>query len=544
VNNALKSAIEFIELHSTKLFAALLIIIFIIVSASSASDKYATVDESVYVASGYSYVKTLDLRMNPEHPILAKTLFGLSLLPLNPTLPLDAVSWSESEQIGTVGKNYNFAADFFKANKEIERQIIFTPRIVSILLTVFLALLVFLWSKDLFGKKAALLSLFLFVFSPNILAHSRLATLDIALTTFIFASFYFLHLFMKTGKTSTIAASAVFFSFACLTKFSALVFLPFIFLFIAFNRNKLPENRSRFLKKINNVPFYLVAIALFIVIPLLVANLFYFLDSTGNSFGVIPTRLVDGYNFIQGWVSSGREGFLLGEMRTEMPEYFLAAFLMKETIPFIALLLASFYLLFKKPRKDVGLMLMPAIGFFVLVSLFTKFYLGLRYILPVFPFLFVFCGILLAGKRWKKILKDRRLLYLFIVIIAFHAISSLAVYPHFLAYFNETINPSDATDYLSDSNLDWGQDLYFFQDYVKENNIEKVNFIFFGWPFYDERFPQAYYNKQCGSLHGNVAISATALVGRDSTERKCFEWLRAQKPRAKIGFSIYFFELE
>ena len=199
---------------------------------------------------------------------------------------------------------------------------------------------------------------------------------------------------------------------------------------------------------------------------------------------------------------------------------------------------------FRKPRKDIALLLLPALGFFALVSLFTKFYLGLRYVLPAFPFLFVFCGIILAEKRWKKILEDRRLLCLFIALVSFHAVSSLAVYPHFLAYFNEAINPSDATDFLSDSNLDWGQDLYFFQEFVKDNNIGKVNFIYFGWPFYDERFPQAFYNKQCGPFHGNVAISATALIGRDSTERECFEWLRGQEPKEKIGFTIYFFKLE
>jgi len=544
MKNTISTATEFIEFHSTKLIAALLIITLIIVSASSASNKYVTVDESVYISSGYSYVKTLDFRLNPEHPLLAKTLFGIALLPLNPVLPLDAVSWSASEQTGTVGKNYDFAADFFKANQGIERELIFTPRLVSILLTAFLALLVFLWSKDLFGSKAALLSLFLFVFSPNILAHSHLATLDIALATFVFASFYFLHLFVKTGKIRAVAVSALFFSFACMTKFSALAFLPLIFFFIAFNKDKLSGERARFMRKINNVPFYLVAFALFIAIPLLLANLLYFVDPSGQSFGVIPTRLVDGYNFIQGWVNSGREGFLLGEMRTEMPEYFLAAFLMKETIPFIALLLTSFYLLFRNPRKDAMLMLMPAVAFFVLVSLFTNFYLGLRYVLPVFPFLFVFCGIILAEKRWKKILEDRRLLYLFIVIVAFHAVSTIAVYPHFLAYFNEAINPSDAIDHLSDSNLDWGQDLWLFQQYVEENNIERVNFIYFGWPFYDERFPQAFYNKQCEPLHGNVAISATALVGRDFAERSCFEWLREQEPKEKIGFTIYYFELE
>ena len=50
------------------------------VQVTSVLDESATFDEPGYVAAGYSYLKTGDFRMNPEHPPLAKVLIALPLL--------------------------------------------------------------------------------------------------------------------------------------------------------------------------------------------------------------------------------------------------------------------------------------------------------------------------------------------------------------------------------------------------------------------------------------------------------------------------------
>jgi hypothetical protein len=46
------------------------------------------------------------------------------------------------------------------------------------------------------------------------------------------------------------------------------------------------------------------------------------------------------------------------------------------------------------------------------------------------------------------------------VLAAWYALGTLRVYPHFLSYFNELAGgPAGGVRYLSDSNLEWGQDV-------------------------------------------------------------------------------------
>ncbi|MCX6802856.1 MAG: glycosyltransferase family 39 protein [Candidatus Diapherotrites archaeon] len=541
----MKKRMDWAKAHFPQLAVIFLILLFVLISASSVLHKYLTVDESVYIAGGYSYFLTGDFRLTAEHPPLGKLLVALPLLLVSPRLPLESANWVSSEKVGDVGANYGFAADFFGANPESFFPIVFSARMVTLLLTVFLALLVFLWSRDLFGWKAGLLSLFIMVLEPSIIAHSQLATLDMPLTVFSFASFYFAYVFSKSGKIKFLAASALFFSFAVMVKFSALFFFPPLLLFLALQHRGLSKNREGIFRQKNTLLYYACIFAVFALMPLLFANILYSFDNYAKPhyFGVLPPRMFEGFQFSQNWQESGREGYLFGEFRRFIPEYFLAAFLMKTTIAFLVLLAAAFYFLVRKPRLDAFSLLVPAVGFFLITSLMVRFYLGLRYVLPAFPFLFVFCGILLDEKREKPLIGSKFASYALLLLLAFHAFSSLSIYPHYLAYFNEFIGPGNAPLYLTDSNLDWGQDLYYFMDFVRTNNIDKVDFIYFGWPYYGADFPEAYYGPSCEPITGKIAISATSLTGVDSGGFKCYEWLRKETPKAKIAWTIYYYEL-
>jgi len=532
--------------HPVLVSVSALLLVFFLIASTSALYKYLTVDESVYLASGYSYLKTGDFRVNVEHPALGRMVFSLPLLLFNPELPLGEQGWEKSANQGDVGGNYGFASDFYWANEDSFGAMAFSSRLVVIMLTAFMGVLVFLWSRELFGTKGGLLSLALFAFAPNIIAHSRLATLDMPLTVFIFASFYFAHVFAQGGKLKWLFVSAIFLSFAVLTKFSALFFFPLLFLFIAMHHRSLSENRARLFRGKHVLFYYAFAFAVLALAPLVAANFVYSFDgyNVPNYYGVIPARLFEGFMLTNRVVGGGRVGYLFGEFNAYMPHYFLAAFLMKATIAFLALLIASFYFFARRPELKYASLLVPALGFFAFNSFFVKFYLGLRYVLPCFPFLFVFCGILLSGKRGKAVMKDRRLLAAFVLLLSFHALSSLSVYPHYLAYFNEAIGPDNAAEYLSDSNLDWGQDLLLFMEYVRAQGIESVNFIYFGWPFYGENFQEAYFNPSCEPIDGKIAISATYLVGRNAEEFKCYSWLREREPMAKIGHTIYYYEVD
>ena len=69
----------------TKLIPIGIIAISLILAVSSFWNDSLIVDEIPHVGSGYSYVKALDYRLNPEHPPLAKALATFPLLFLNLT---------------------------------------------------------------------------------------------------------------------------------------------------------------------------------------------------------------------------------------------------------------------------------------------------------------------------------------------------------------------------------------------------------------------------------------------------------------------------
>jgi hypothetical protein len=121
-------------------------------------------------------------------------------------------------------------------------------------------------------------------------------------------------------------------------------------------------------------------------------------------------------------------------------------------------------------------------------------------------------------------------------------IASAKTYPFYLAYFNEIVGgPGNGYKYLSASNLDWGQDLKDLSSYVHQHAITRLKFAYFGT---DD--PRAYgisYEKLLPGhpTTGNIAVSATALVGTRAGCERAFEWLRRYDPRAKIGYSIFIY---
>ena len=148
----------------------------------SARTKAPTADELAHhVASGYSYLVTGDFRMNPAAPPLPRLLSAIPLYFLGAKAPLDHWSWEK-------GDSPEFARQFFFHYNHRPDEFTFWSRVPIVLLSVIFGLSVFLFSRRLFGDAAALSSLTLYCFSPNILAHSGLATADLMVAFFYFLS--------------------------------------------------------------------------------------------------------------------------------------------------------------------------------------------------------------------------------------------------------------------------------------------------------------------------------------------------------------------
>jgi len=151
------------------------VVLFTFMTVSSFVRKSPTADEPVHLFAGYSYLKWKDFRANPEHPPLVKILAALPLLALDIKEPqLSGTDWDRIPQYGPGGiYTANMAAQMIFLDNDADT-LFFYARLPMIAIGIVLGMFVYLWTRELFGAAAAIVSLLIYSFDPNILAHSQL----------------------------------------------------------------------------------------------------------------------------------------------------------------------------------------------------------------------------------------------------------------------------------------------------------------------------------------------------------------------------------
>ena len=123
-------------------------------------------------------------------------------------------------------------------------------------------------------------------------------------------------------------------------------------------------------------------------------------------------------------------------------------------------------------------LLLPIVAILVLVSSQTGFSIHSRYVLPVLPFVYVWCS-----KVARSLPLRQTLLAIGTVLaLGWSVGSSLWYYPHNLSYFNELVGgPKNGHAHLLDSNIAWGQDvLYLKKWYDSHPNARPLHFAHYG----------------------------------------------------------------
>lgn len=590
---------ELIRKNYRIIVIGLLSIFFFLVSTSSIQENL-TVDEGVHLAAGYSYWMKHDFRMNPEHPPLLKELAGLPLVIINHHLkqPFDLPSWSQPNE-------WQFAKDFIYYNHIPADIIIFLGRLPFMLLGLVLGYYIFRWSRELFGTLAGLFSLALYAFSPDMIAHSHYITTDIGVALFFFLTIYYFYNFLKYHKKSYFWLTAVFFGLAQASKFSAVILIPILpALFIIFcgyyKERKLSlctwKKGILILLTIFIVGSAIISITYFLEVkrpfndaeiqnlytqqnnilqnnqlsaqPPTIQTIINFTNPDHFSGKIIKSILtkfpVPAYSYFRGFVQLyshnyyGHTAYLLGHYTNfGWWYYFPLAFLVKEPVSLLLFLLfiivypsinfiknKKYLTSFKKWWRNIPLylyfLIIPSLVY-LLWSLTSHLNLGIRHIFILFPF--IFCG---SGYLVKIINNFRkRNKYLLALLLAYYIISSLLIYPHFLAYFNEPSGgPNSGPKYLVDSNIDWGQDLKNLKKYMDKNSIDHVCLSYFGQAKIEYYGIDYWYLPDTQNFHTPQALNCVVAISVTSlySEAREFGWLLNYSPTTKIGYSIYVYD--
>ena len=540
-----------------------LLLVFFATASSVALKKNNTWDESAHILSGYAYVKKgMDWLSPLNHPVLGRAITG--------ALPAALLDLDFDEKVrpeGAPDSNFfPYSLKFLYENSVTGDTILFWSRLGNIILATLLGIFVFIWSRDLWGQKGALLSIFLYALCPNIIANASIATTDLPITAFFFISLYFFYCLDAKGVTAWRAiAAAIAIAFALASKHTALLLAPIAIASFAIALRR--EGKKA-------LPYYaLLVITVYLCLWAIYG--FRFRSDSPNyeplNWSVFASSsLTPFFDFARSWrllpeaylysvagvvmgASTGKAAFLMsGYSNTGWWYYFIVAFLIKTPIPALILLIASvlYLLAVREIRKGLWL-LVPALIIFTAMSL-QKVNIGIRHILPVYPFIFTLIGFVpLINTKSARVAK-----LVFVLLIAWYAFSAASIYPHQLAYFNEFIGgPGNGYKYLVDSNLDWGQDLKGLKEYMENNDIKRLKLAYFGLsdPRYfgiDYEYLPSYAIlapvnvKDAVALKGSFAISATMLQGVYLADRDYYRFFREMKPSGNVGYSIYIYNLD
>ena len=192
-------------------------------------------------------------------------------------------------------------------------------------------------------------------------------------------------------------------------------------------------------------------------------------------------------------------------------------------------------------------------------SISSNLNIGVRHILPVFPFSIM----LVAGQldRLKNYIESKKLKKIFygvvIASLSWLIFANISIWPYYLTYFNSAIGgPEKGYKIAVDSNLDWGQDLKRLEDWVKNKNIDIIELDYFGWadqnyylrgkwaPVHSNTYSNLEDFKNENKTDGWIAISATFLMNSIGDPNEGYWWLREIEPEIRIGNSIFVYHIK
>jgi 4-amino-4-deoxy-L-arabinose transferase-like glycosyltransferase len=454
------------------------------------------------------------------------------------------------------------------------------------------ALVCWRWASELHGANAGVLASALWCFCPNILAHAELITPDLGVTALMVAASYLAWHWLRDGAWHQAILCGIVLGLAALAKATAL--LLFMLLPVAWIAKLLCFPERGLAKARAATPGQLVAIltlALGIInagygfqsslVPLgryafisrilggvnngrisasdsLVGNRF-----TSSWFAAIPVPLPSDY--VRGIDIQEREfqsgygiSYLCGTFRSPGWWYFyLYALIIKVPLGTWCMGVFAIALTWMRRGKilagfDDFLVIGIAVTILTAASIHTGLTMHLRYVLPCFPFAFVYISRIAESRA-----RSTRCIVL--PCLCWSVFSSLVIYPNSLSYFNELVGgPAGGPRHLLDSNIDWGQDLLNLMRWRDRHpEARSLTLAYFGG--FDPCSiagtigrpplgPAAADPERSGPKPGWYAVSVNELYGyslrpyRDPPDA-FFGYFRHFKPIAKAGYSIYIYHI-
>ena len=552
--------------------------------ASSQGDSLA-VDEVPHIGAGYSYIKSLEYRLNPEHPPLIKDLAGIAISWLSFTnAPFNIPDWT-----GAVNGQWNFGRTLI-FNSGINPDLVKTlARLPMFCVFILLAWFIWKWTRERYGNRAGIIALILFSFSPTVLAHNRLVATDMgAAAGVVFATYFFVK-FLRNQKPKTFWIAVLALGLALLTKFSMILLGPYFILIATIHEIRQKSTKQIIFQSIGKTILLGIMAVCLVVWPFYVIHTANYSvqqqmhDATGilstHSDGFLKSTILWisdkpilrpfgqwllGISMVMQRAMGNSVIYWMGDIVPNGgPLYFPIVYLLKEPLiwwVFVAIVIVGFIFHRKSdirnPKSDDWIWATWILLYWI-VSIESSLNIGIRHLLPVYPF-----TIMLVSGRVAQY-KSRIATAIISTLLLLYVACAFFAWPNYLSYFNKIVGGSSGGyRYVVDSNLDWGQDGKRFGKWVISQNIPCVSTDYFGWAdlsaYAGNRIvwtsssqweDRADFIKR-NQCDGWLAVSTTFFqnsIGQKEHEingERNWRWLLNEKPITTIGNSIFVWQIK
>jgi 4-amino-4-deoxy-L-arabinose transferase-like glycosyltransferase len=546
------------------------------------SRKSITVDEWVMIPAGYYHLTTGDYRPVNEHPPFAKVIAAAPLL----------LTHTKAPAIDPAPHDYFYFLDkfdeFWHMNARRFDRLTFWARVPAVLVTVLLGALVFVFARRHWGPRAALFAVALFSLEPTVLAHGRVVQTDIpsALAFLLFS--FALYEYLKAPAPRRAVYAGLALGFAAVTKFSMIALAPVVCVALAALFAAAPRRGLRRWHVAAHAAALALAAALAVnaayffhgrqpeplddalarlVVPVRVAEQFRVPLAAGYYAlqVVFPADFVSGIGWQLGHAHEGHPAGLLGMYSQHgWWYYFPVAFALKTPLPILLLSLAGLAWALLRLRRGVEgrvLVLLLPLAFFTGLLLLSTINIGVRYYLPAYPFFFILAGamlddILRRGGGARKLAAA-----LAAALFCWTAVEAVRAYPDQMTYMNQLASSRPHWWYLSDSNVEWGDDVRDLALYLRARGERRVGAAILCWSVLDlygieganifvppgERPEEVRYVAVGASNLNGSTVPGGFDNGETLTEEErvnYFDEFRRRTPEKVFGGSIYLYRMK
>jgi 4-amino-4-deoxy-L-arabinose transferase-like glycosyltransferase len=530
-----------------------------------------TFDEGDHIFAGYMMWHSGDYGLNPEHPPLVKLVATLPLLQEKLWVPPLQQRWFKSEA-------YRDGRDFMERNDGPRHRLLFRMRLAAGVFAVGLLVMVLLMGSTLFDEFAGLLALLLVVFEPNVLANSDLVTTDMGVACFFLATIYCFYRYARQPSVIRLLLTGLAAGLALSSKHSGILLAPML-LGLTVVEVACAERGQR--KRMAGT--LLGGIAAIVIVAVVILWTFYGFRYAARPAGLAMNPTLSEYaapltginSWVIGHIANWRllpESYLMGMTDIHYAAqqypifllghdyahgvwwYFPVALSIKTTLGLIGLVvLAGIALISRRlrQRRELSYLVVPGV-IYLGVAILSGMNIGTRHVLFLYPL----AALLAAAGLVALARHSRRWIWIGGGLIVFHVISAIAIFPAEMAYGNEAWGGAANTHkYLSDSSVDWAQQLPHIKQWVDAHPGEECWLAYSAYP--DLR-PQAY-GIPCHPLptahteweilpvdvpetiHGNLLLSADDLEACDwpSDQLNVFERFRWMPMAEQIDHSVF-----